>query len=348
MKPARPIVALAAFLAAACLHAQVANPDCPTTTGALYARIRTLGLDPQRIYHVRDASLDRPSLHLDFDDGTLAFTEDLCGRITGAFFDGEGEIRLRPPNRAERGSLALFTGMAILEEQFTSAYLRFNDDTAAALQPALTPEPAATEFAKQWAGNARSLAEFDALRLLVDFSHLLPASAPTPPERSFQPFLHAHLLGKKLGAFEVFSDASLPEPLWVGQSRVKNDAVFFDVWTSFAPGSNEKASTSPPIDAAITQFCIRASVQPPTKLQAATDLTVRIRRGGQRTLLFELSRYLKIDAISADGRAVDFIQNPAIEGTALQRKGNDLVAVVFSAPLATGQEVKMHLSLIHI
>ena len=111
---------LAAATAAA--HASPA-PHCPPTTSALYARIRSVGLDPQRVYQVRDASIDRPSLHIDLDDGTVAFTEDICGRITGAFFEGEGEIRLRPPNRVERGSLALFTGMAILEEQFTSAYL---------------------------------------------------------------------------------------------------------------------------------------------------------------------------------------------------------------------------------
>jgi len=50
-----------------------------------------------------------------------------------------------------------------------------------------------------------------------------------------------------------------------------------------------------------------------------------------------LSRYLKIDAVEADGRPVDFIQNPAVEGTQLQRKGNDLVALVFSMPLRPGR-----------
>ena len=150
--------------------------QCPQTTSGLYARIRSVGLDPQRVYHVRDASIDRPNLHLDFDDGTLAFTEDICGRITGAFFEGEGEIRLRPPNRVERGSLALFTGMAILEEQFTSGYLRFNDDTAAVLQRFLSPAPEGAEFIKEWSDASRTLAEFDALRLLLDFSHFLPAT----------------------------------------------------------------------------------------------------------------------------------------------------------------------------
>src|SRR5271156_5957630 len=178
-----------------------AQPNqCPQTTSALYTRIRSIGLDPHRVYLVRDASIDRPNLHIDFEDGTLAFTEDICGRITGAFFDGDGEIRLRPPNRVERASLALFTGMAILEEQFTSGYLRFNDDTAAVLQPFLKPAPEDTDLIKEWGDASRSLAEFDALRLLLDFSHFLPVTGESKgasePARKSPPLLHAHLLGR--------------------------------------------------------------------------------------------------------------------------------------------------------
>jgi len=301
-----------------------------------------VGLDPQRVYRVRDASIDRPNLHLDFDDGTLAFTEDVCGRITGAFFEGEGEIRLRPPNREERGSLALFTGMAILEEQFTSGYLRFNDDTAAVLQPFLTPAPEGAEFIEEWGDTGRSLAEFDALRLLIDFSHFLPAPGGNEPNRKFPPLLHAHLLGKKLGGFEVFWDAANAEPLWAAQPRMKDGTLFFDTWTSFAPNASGSAATARLAnDVSITDFKIRASVQPPTRLQASTEMNVRIRGGGERTLLFELSRYLKVDGVEADGRAVDFIQNQAIEGTELRRKGNDMVAVVFPASLLPGQELKL-------
>src|SRR5271157_5064252 len=221
------MIGLACWLLAAAGWAQTAGPSlrCPQTTSGLYARIRSVGLDPQRVYHVRDASIDRPNLHIDFDDGTLAFTGDICGRITGAFFEGEGEVRLRAPNRAERGSLALFTGMAILEEQFCSGYLRFNDDTAAVLQSFLTPAPEGAEFAKEWSEASRQLAEFDALRLLLDFSHLLPAAGGSDPDRKFPPLLHAHLLGKKLGSFEVLWDASGAEPLWAGQSRVKEGTL---------------------------------------------------------------------------------------------------------------------------
>ena len=338
------MIGLAWWLVAAAAGAQAAAPSlqCPQTTSGLYARIRSVGLDPQRVYRVRDASIDRPNLHLDFDDGTLAFTEDVCGRITGAFFEGEGEIRLRPPNREERGSLALFTGMAILEEQFTSGYLRFNDDTAAVLQPFLTPAPEGAEFIEEWGDTGRSLAEFDALRLLIDFSHFLPAPGGNEPNRKFPPLLHAHLLGKKLGGFEVFWDAANAEPLWAAQPRMKDGTLFFDTWTSFAPNASGSAATARLAnDVSITDFKIRASVQPPTRLQASTEMNVRIRGGGERTLLFELSRYLKVDGVEADGRAVDFIQNQAIEGTELRRKGNDMVAVVFPASLLPGQELKL-------
>ena len=343
-------VALTTLLAAAA-HAQITTLQCPQTTAALYSRIRSVPLDPQRVYHIRDASIDRPSLHIDLDDGTLAFTEDICGRITGAFFEGEGEILMRPPNRVERGSLALFTGMAILEEQFTQGYLRFNDDTAAKLQPSLTSAPAAEEFIAEWSDASRTLAEFDALRLLIDFSHFLPESNGSRPDQKFQPLLHAHLLGKKLGAFEVFSDAAAAESIWAGQPRLKDELLFFDIWTSFAsaatanstPGnaSTAAAATGPSNDVSITAFQIRAAVQPPTVLKAATEVNLRIRNGGERTLLFELSRYLKVDAVEADGRAVDFLQNPGIEGMHAQRKGNDVIAVVFPKSLTAGQELKL-------
>ncbi len=318
---------------------------CPQSAADLYSRIRSVGLDPSRVYHVRDASIHRPNLDLTLDDGTLAFTEDICGCITGAFFEGEGEVLLQPPNRVERASMTLFTGMAILEEQFMSAYFRFNDDTAAVLQPFLSPaqESDSSDFLKNSDADARRLAEYDASRLLLDLSHFLPPAAASPRNRKFPPFLHAHLEGRNLGAFEVFWDAANAEPLWAGQAHIKDATEFFDIWTSFAPASSKPVAASAPRgnDIAITSFRIQASVNPPTQLQASTEMDVRVRNGGQRTLFLELSRYLKIDSVAANGRPLAFIQNPAIEGTQLQRKGNDLVAVVFPAELNDGQELKL-------
>ncbi len=335
------LITLAALAATAC--AQDSPGHCPKTAAELYQRIRTVGLDPARVYHVRRASIHRPSLDLTFEDGTLAFTEDICGRTSGAFFVGDGEILLQPPNRVERGSLTLFTGMAILEEQLMSGYFRFNDDTAELLQPYLSPETESADFLKEWADAILKLADFDATRLLIDFSHFLPSKGPDEHDRQFPPLLHGHVIGKTLGGFEVFWDAAIAEPLWAGKPQVKDDIPYFDIWTSFVPPVPSGAAPLTPRsnEISISSFKIRATVTPPTELKASADLEIRVRTGGQRTLLFELSRYLKIDSVETSGRPLDFIQNPAIEGTQLRRKGNDLVAVIFPADLKSGEELKL-------
>lgn len=321
---------------------QSGPPDCPQTTSGLYTRLRTVGLDPTRVFHVREASINRPNLSLTLDDGTLAFTQDVCGRITGAFFIGDGEILVQPPNSIERASLTLFTGMAILEEQFNSAYLRFNDDTAESLQSFLTLAIDPVEFIKDWNDTAQALAGNDSMRLFLDFSHFLPAAGPASVSQKFPSLLHLRLTGKKLGTFEVFYDSAIAEPLWVGQLRSKDNSEFFDIWTSFTPPSAAESSAPAEQDISIPAFRIRATVHPPVELQGSTEMDVRIRKGGDRTVLFELSRYLKVDSVvSADGHPLDFIQNTALKGTDLARRGNDFVAVIFPAELTSGQELKL-------
>ncbi len=140
--------------------------------------MRSVGLDKSRVYNIRDVTLDRAAFHITFDDGTIAFTEDVAGHVTGAFFEGEGEVLLSPPDQAERASMALFTGAAILEERFATAYFRFNDNTFAELKPALRPADHSEEFVTQWNSTAHNLAEIDALRLLLSFSKFLPSSEP--------------------------------------------------------------------------------------------------------------------------------------------------------------------------
>src|SRR3954468_5459577 len=98
---------------------------------SLYAQLGLVGLDEARVFRIRDYSLDRGDLHISFDDGTIAFTKDVLGHVTAAFFEGEGEVLLHPPTKGERASMALFTGSAILEERFITGYFRFNDDTYA-------------------------------------------------------------------------------------------------------------------------------------------------------------------------------------------------------------------------
>jgi Peptidase family M1 domain len=350
--PKRPLLWLLCFvlfLASATAQA----PSSPTAqNGAgteLYHRLRTATLDPQRVYHIREAALDREDIHISLDDGTIAFTEDVFGRPTAAFFVGEGEILLVPQDRAERLSMGLFTGSAILEEKFSSAYLRFNDETFRELEPALRPTTQAHEFATKWGDAARTLAEADALRLLTTFSRYLPSTgnASTPEKFPFEDrMLHARIQGERLGTFDVFFDTTASEQISVGQLSFKEGVSYYDTWASFPMRSARDPKVAARLktlqsEATISDYRIRARVTPPRELAADTVLTLDTNVGGERTLLFELSRFLEVHSVQVDGQPLEFIHNPALEGTQLARRGNDLVAVVFPRAVHAGQKLTL-------
>ena len=211
-----------------------ATPGAERAAESLYLQLRSVALDNSRVYKVRDVAFDRAAFHITLDDGTIAFTEDVAGHVTGAFFEGEGEVLLSPPNQVERASMALFTGAAILEEKFLTAYFRFNDSTFAELQPSLRPTDEGEQFASQWNQTARNLAEVDALRLLVTFSRDLPTAEPFTAAKNQDQVLHARVFGRKLGAFDIYYDSTAKEQIWAGQLKRVEGEGYYDVWTSFS------------------------------------------------------------------------------------------------------------------
>lgn len=355
--PSRRVVRLllpvAAYFAAVIPVFAQGLPQKPAE--ALYLQLGQVGLDPAQVYQVRGASLNRSSIQLSFEDGTIAFTKDVMGRITGAFFAGDGEILLPPPNEAERQSMSLFTGMAILEERFATAYLRFNDDVANELAPDLRPAAEGKqEFADRWGAAAKNLASVDAMRLLLTFSQLLPEAGGAPEAarvpNSGDRFLHARLQGNKVGVFDVYFDSTAGEQILAGQSKgAENGETYYDVWTSFSPAQgrpsvSQHATQQPQSEEvqesriALRHFTIATDVFPPKKIHAQARVECEVQQGGARTLLFELSRFLEVESVTMDGRAIEFIHNPALEGTQISRRGNDTLAVVLPETARTGQK----------
>ncbi len=340
---------------------------------ALYLQLGHVGLDPTRVYQVRGASLDRSSVHITLEDGTIAFTQDVMGRITGAFFEGYGEVLLTPPNSVERRSMSLFTGMAILEEHFETAYFRFNDDAANELRPDLRATENRQEFVDRWGETARNLSETDATRLLMTFSRMLPVTGGTFSKEQVDKeeaemvqsagavdrFLHARLQGAKLGVFDIYYDSSAAEQVQVGQPKAAEDGdVYYDVWTSFStvlaavppkvvqtsPDDSSKSGGEVAAEARVIdarRYTIAVEVRPPKEIHANARVQFEVRRSGSRTLIFELSRFLQVESVKLQGQPVEFIHNPAVEGTQLSRRGNDLVAVVLPAPAQAGQKIDL-------
>jgi Peptidase family M1 domain len=325
---------------------------------ALYLQLGRVELDPARVYQVRGASFNRSSIQISLDDGTIGFTQDVMGHITGAFFEGDGEILLTPPTAVERRSMSLFTGMAILEERFATAYFRFNDDVYDELRPDLRSTEDKQQFIDRWNTTAKNLAGADAMRLLLTFSRLLPVKGKASTEGNLETakqnadrFMHMRLQGTKLGVFDVFYDSTAGEQIQAGQAKNAPDGdTYYDVWTSFSPlqAGTERRETSATVQGpaegarinrvALSRFTITAEVVPPKLLHARAVVEGDVREGQVRTLLFELSRFLQIQRVSLDGEKVEYIQNPALEGTQLARRGNDVVAVVLPEPMRAGQK----------
>ncbi|MBZ5628607.1 MAG: hypothetical protein LAO06_07050 [Acidobacteriia bacterium] len=315
---------------------------------ALYRKLREVGLDPAAVYNVRDAAIQREDLHITLDDGTLAFVRAVDGKITGAFFEGEGEVLLFPPDLAERGSLALFTGAAVLEEKFTNAYFRFNDNTAEELKPALRAEEEAQAFVERYDKVVRTLAEADALRLMTAYLNR--------PTHGDDRLFRARLQGVKLGVFDVYFDTLSPEQIAVLKLTYVGGTGYYDVLCSFPMRSARSRGSSvieePPTPdpggdrggasaLKVTKYTVKARIEPPHVLAAETQLDIDVQQGGERIEFFELSRYLKLTAVEADGKPVEFLQNEAIAGSALARRGNDVAAVLFPEPLRSGQKLRL-------
>src|SRR5580698_6312921 len=206
----------------------------------LFLQLSNVGLDSSRVYRARDLTIDRAAFHISFTDGVIGFTQDVAGCATGAFFEGEGEILLTPPNQVERASMTFQTGAAILEERFNNADVRFNDDTFVEMQPylAATTEDS-SEFVSHWSKTARNLAEPDALRLFMTFSQHLPATGTSEKTTKAcgdpnDHFLHARMQGQTKGTFDVFFDSDAPEQVWAGQSKTVEGTTYYDVWTSYS------------------------------------------------------------------------------------------------------------------
>jgi Peptidase family M1 domain len=331
----------------------------PQSVEDLYDQLGTVGLDKARVYKAREIALDRAAFHISLDDGTIAFTQDVAGRVTGAFFEGEGDVLLAPPDQVERASMARFTGAAILEEKFESAYFRFNDNTFEELEPLLRPADDADRFVSRWNDTARNLADSDALRLLVSFSRLLPVKGDQQATTAKlnapgdDRMLHARIQGQKLGNFDLYFDTNAGEQVWAGQLKTVEGTSYYDVWSSFSPPTQSETiervgavstgeSASEFID--VSHYRIATEIKPPRELEARASLELEVRQGGQRAVLFELSRFLRIKQVEAGGHPLEFIHNQALEGTQLARRGNDLVAVLFPEPLRTGQTVSLDFS----
>jgi Peptidase family M1 domain len=308
-----------------------------TDARALYQALNALRPDGAKVYDVKGLNLIRDVVHLTLDEGKLAFYQPLDGRITGAVFLGRGHVIATPHDPGERRSLAQYVGVPILDQTFTRAYLRFDDETATELQTILQNDGAAVasnpDFSAGWAAIVTSLNPWHSLRLLVDWLSANP-----------QPYFYAALAGDSRGAFDVLVDNRREEQVVFGQPRTENGALFYDVWASFRGESADANSADAPSGPAFVpiDYRVDTAIGDDLSLEGTASLHLRVARAGERVVPLELSKNLAIEQITGlDGNPIVFFQNADLSQREVRQRGNDTVLAVLPAPSHAGDELRL-------
>ena len=312
-----------------------ATQAVPTEPRALYQALNALRPDPTRVYSVRSLSLRRDVVNLTFDEGTLAFLQALGGRVTGVVFAGRGHVIATPHDPGERRSLAQFVGVPILDQTFSRAYLRFDDDTAEEIEKQLrdagsvaTSDPS---FAGSWEPLCVNVNPWHSLRILVDWLAAKPV-----------PYFYAGLLTDAMGPAELLLDGRRYEQVLFGQTRRSEGSQFYDVWASF----HTIASSTPPEESFVPlDYAVDTKIAEDLSLDSVTKLHLKAVAGGERVVPIELSRNLSISSVKGDdGQPLVYFQNEDLGKREIARRGNDTVLVILPAPAQQGQEIHLEVA----
>ena len=324
-------IAACVLLAAGTSAAQALAPG----SRELYQALNALRLIPHQVYYVGDLHINRDAVRLSLAEGKLAFLAAHDGRLTGAVFTGQGHVLAIPRDPIEKASLARSLGAPLLDQRFSSAYLRFTDNTGeelleqlrvAGVQPADEPS-----FAEEWNRTAANMNPWHSLRILMDWVAAEP-----------QPYFYAGLQGEASGPFDVLVDERRAEQVLLGQPRWVAGARYYDVWASFRrPGATEPFV--PPF--APVAYAIETSIQPDRSLEGTATLTLKALRGGERAIPLELSRFLSVQsAEDAQGQPLVFFQNEAVNRHEIAQRGNDTLLVVLSGAPRRGEEFRLRIA----
>jgi Peptidase family M1 domain len=307
----------------------------PREPKALYQALNALRVDPNQVYEVKSLSLRRDVINLTFDEGKLAFFQPLDGHVTGVVFAGRGHAIAIPHDRGERRSLAQFVGVPIMDQTFSSAYLRFDDGAAAEIARELAKAGNGPtrdrEFAAQWEAVLASTNSWHSLRILED----MLSTAPLP-------YFYAGILSDEHGLVDLVLDSRRYEQVLFGQARASEGVTLYDVWASFraADTSLTSSETFLPVD-----YRIDTRIAQDLSLTGTTTMRLKAVRGGDRVVALELSRKLAIEDVKAEnGSPLVYFQNEDLSKREILSRGNNSVLVVLPAPVSEGEGFQLELS----
>ena len=309
------------FLGLCCLRMAAGAFAAEKSVRELYDQLNALRIDPASVYEIDSANrveLRRGDVQLSFESGKLAFLQSLDARATGAVFLGLGHILAAPRQPVEKQQMARFLGAPVLDQDFTSACLRFTDGTADDLRRQLSQTGVLphqdSAFATSWDVVLGTLNPGQSLRILFDAL-----------SRNPKPYFSAAIDGVSSGRFDLLFDPLRGEPVMLGQSKKSGGRTYYDVWASY----HVSTVPAPVVPFRALRYSIETSILPNNSLEAKTEVRFRAESDGERMLVLQMSRLLNVDEVSGEGgEALTFFQNEGMTLRERSTRGNDNLYVV--------------------
>jgi Peptidase family M1 domain len=332
-------------LAAFCVPLALYCPPLAAGPASDLARaIRENTLDRDACYRVRDLTLFKEDIRIYLTDGYLIFSKPVAGRPIAALFtteveNGSGEVILRPPNAAERRSLASYIGSPNLDEQFQAALFFFTGDVYQSLLAQLPNNPTNRKMPEvgalleeKWNPALRNFSSRLDLRLALDLLN----SALVKPDLFSASFQDA-----KLGNFDLVYDPGNTDEISADQMASRGNHVYFDVWTHFSARSSRDRSTHPGMPIELSDYRISATVSPDLNLSAVTKVKVKTNREGLRIAPFDIAQEMAVSEVRVNGTPAEFVQrDEAMRGGPGGSAGGEssIFLVMPPTPLHAGEE----------
>jgi hypothetical protein len=309
------------------------------TASDLAEELRSIELDTEECYRVRDVHFSRDELKLYLTDGWLVFAKPVAGRRVAAVFlaepaAGDAEILLMPPTKGERVSLARFTESPNLNEHFTAAVMLFTDGTETELREAIyRTEPRKSPengllIQTHWQGTVRNLAASFLVRLVEQ------TISQTPPA---QGLFYAAISGKKLGNFDVVHDPEAKEQIYLGRLVNKENRLYYDTWTNFESRSFRTGERKPLADPfRIERYVIESVLEPDLHLRVHSAATIVPTRT-VRVAAFELSSRMSVTAVRINGEEAEILERASLRANLLRSADSGQFLVIPPQPLEPGR-----------
>ena len=312
----RIILSILFLLAATCAYA--ASPE------ELYREI--LAYRVAETFNVRNASITRYEATIEFESGEIQMLSPVQDRYHGLLFTGKGTFRFKPPDPIERDQLHKFTSTRVLEEPFTSALLRFSDETAVEL---LKAKSNVSSSKAAHCGACREIRTKTLKKFLRNFDSRVLRDIYSGKSDYFM----AYIYGKTKGEFLLELDPEQKEQFTVVQNS-RMDMV--DVWSSYLT-----TPESPADEVKIPYFEAEIEIEKDGKLTAKATMDLYPAED-LKSVALNLSPILELEKIEdSAGNSLFFIYETGEDRVGEPPLKQDRVDIFFPSPVESGRKTQL-------